>query len=312
MKKIVNLSGGLGNQLFQIAGAISVFKNADFTTEWSIGITNVNASGNPEVFDYNFPNSIRMLPKKQPTRLQRKLAHLILRRSSSRKIFPGKFTMRIITTLLSLNLTSYLKSFVKILYPANLDANLVISNARRSEYLIGFFHSDLWISSVANELLLDDIKPKSIEPYVVELQKLSQIKNPVIVHMRLGDYEKEESFGILPSRYYEKALDILDELGFSDEIWIFTNDIDKAKLIFPKKYEFRANWIPNFSDSSVQVLEAMRLGSAYVIGNSTFSWWAAKLAKNKAAKVIAPNPWFKSAPTHKDLLPQNWITIDPW
>jgi hypothetical protein len=147
---------------------------------------------------------------------------------------------------------------------------------------------------------------------VIELQELAKKKNPIVVHIRLGDYEKEKKFGILPTRYYEEALRMLQDLGFEQEIWIFTNDEKKAKDIFPGTFLYRAKWIPNFSNSSVQVLEAMRLGSAYVIGNSTFSWWAAKLAKDKSAKIVAPNPWFMAAATHSELLPENWLTIDPW
>jgi hypothetical protein len=312
MKKIVSLSGGLGNQLFQLAGATSVFETTDFAVEWSIGITNVNADGNPEVFDYQIPTSIQMLPKKNPTKLQRKLAHLILRRSSSRKVFPGSLATSLISSLLTFRLIPYLRTFTKIIFPKNLDANFVKSEKERPEYLIGFFHSDVWSRSISFNAILENFEPRIIDPYVAEMRILAEVKKPIIVHIRLGDYEKEEKFGILPSRYYEEALDRLSELGFNSEIWIFTNDLAKAVDIFPKKFASRTNWIPNFSNSSVQVLEAMRLGTAYVIGNSTFSWWAAKLARDNTAKVVAPGPWFKSAPTHLDLLPKNWITINPW
>lgn len=168
------------------------------------------------------------------------------------------------------------------------------------------------MKSESSNFLLEDLKPKVLDPYVSELQKLADVKKPVVVHIRLGDYEKEEKFGILPTNYYKEALELLFELGFNNEIWIFTNDLERAKKIFPSGFESRAHWIPDFSTSSVQVLEAMRLGSAYVIGNSTFSWWAAKLAMNKSSKVVAPYPWFRSAATHRDLLPSNWLTIDPW
>jgi hypothetical protein len=312
MKKFVSLSGGLGNQLFQLAGAVSVYETTDFAVEWSIGITNVNVDGNPEVFDYQIPTSIHLLPKKNPTILQRKLAHLILRRSSSRKVFPGDLATTLISSLLALSLIQYLRTFTRIIFPKNLDANSVESETDQPEFLIGFFHSDVWSRSISIKAILENIEPKVIDPYVAEMRALADLKKPIVVHIRLGDYEKEEKFGILPSRYYEEALDRLSELGFNSEIWIFTNDLVKAVDIFPKKFVSRTKWIPNFSNSSVQVLEAMRLGSAYVIGNSTFSWWAAKLARDKAAKVVAPGPWFKSAPTHLDLLPKNWITINPW
>lgn len=312
MTKFVSLSGGLGNQLFQLAGASTVFQNANFTVEWSLGITNLNKNGDPEVFDYQLPESILLLPKKRSSRLQRRLVHTILRRSSSKKLHPKNSVMWLVSKLVKYHLAGYLQSFAEIIFPKNLDANFVVSRKSRSEFLVGFFHSDRWVSSLANNLLIDNLNPKVLDNYVVELKKLAVKVKPIILHIRLGDYEKENNFGILPTRYYEEALEKLAHLGFEEEIWIFTNDLDKAKEIFPAKFEHRAKWIPDFSDSSVQVLEAMRLGSAYVIGNSTFSWWAAKLARDKSAQVVAPSPWFRSAATHLELLPANWLTIDPW
>ena len=312
MKKFVSLSGGLGNQLFQLAGASTVYQNTNFTVEWSLGITNLNKNGDPEVFDYQLPESILLLPKNTPSKLQRKLVHTILRRSSSKKVHPNNYVMLAISKLAKYRLGGYLQTFAEVIYPISLNANSVHSKKNRSECLIGFFHSNRWVSSLATNLLLDNLNPKVLEDYVVELQKLAVKVKPVILHIRLGDYEKEKNFGILPTRYYEEALEKLAHFGFEQEIWIFTNDLDKAKEIFPAKFEHRAKWIPDFSDSSVQVLEAMRLGCAYVIGNSTFSWWAAKLARDKSAQVVAPSPWFRSAATHFELLPANWLTIDPW
>lgn len=289
-----------------------MFKHTNFIVDWSLGITNLNKNGVPEVFDYQLPKSILSLPKRAPSKIQRKLVHILLRRSSSRKLYPKKSIMWIISTPLRFLLFNYLGVFAKILFPASLDADSVRSKEGRSEYLIGFFHSNRWVSSPSSKQLLEDLEPKVIEPYVTKLQKMAEIKKPIVLHMRLGDYEKEEKFGLLPTRYYSEGLELLKNLGFSGEIWIFTNDLEKAKTIFPSSFESRAVWIPDFSESSVQVLEAMRLGSAYVIGNSTFSWWAASLARDKAARVVAPNPWFRSAATHHGLLPTNWLTIDPW
>jgi hypothetical protein len=310
--KFLSLSGGLGNQLFQLAGASSVFGHTNFTVEWSLGITNLNKDGDPEVFDYQIPASISLFPSKKPTKLQRKLVHLILRRSSSPKLHPKFFIIWIVSKILKLSLVPYLRAFAEVVFPENLGANFVPSKKNRSEYLIGFFHSNLWLNSTSNKLIIDNLEPKVIDGYVVELKKQAAIEKPIVLHMRLGDYEKEEKFGILPTGYYQDALELLSNIGFNGKIWIFTNDVEKSKEIFPKNFTSRASWIPNFSDSSVQVLEAMRLGSAYVIGNSTFSWWSAKLARDKSAIVVAPTPWFKCAATHPDLLPENWITINPW
>ncbi len=52
-----------------------------------------------------------------------------------------------------------------------------------------------------------------------------------------------------------------------------------------------------------------------VIGNSTYSWWAAWLNKNQNKKVYSPHykQWFGTSYSNldtKDLIPVNWIQTE--
>jgi hypothetical protein len=49
-----------------------------------------------------------------------------------------------------------------------------------------------------------------------------------------------------------------------------------------------------------------------VIGNSTFSWWAAYLNENQT-NIVAPRKWFKGREDPSELMPPHWkLTESIW
>jgi len=53
----------------------------------------------------------------------------------------------------------------------------------------------------------------------------------------------------------------------------------------------------------------MRLGTGYVLSNSTFGWWAAYLARMEPKVVVVPDPWFKKIDEPLGLIPIGWTRI---
>jgi hypothetical protein len=54
----------------------------------------------------------------------------------------------------------------------------------------------------------------------------------------------------------------------------------------------------------------MRQGDAYIIGNSTYSWWAATLSHKEPKMVIAPSPWFAEMDEPRFLVPPEWQRVE--
>jgi GR25 family glycosyltransferase involved in LPS biosynthesis len=69
--------------------------------------------------------------------------------------------------------------------------------------------------------------------------------------------------------------------------------------------------------SDLEELYVMSLCDHFIIGSSSYSWWAAWLSKNKDKIVIVPEKWFKNilyngtplCDQEKDLCPKSWIRL---
>jgi len=124
------------------------------------------------------------------------------------------------------------------------------------------------------------------------------------IHIRRGDYVTvgDDYHTNLSYDYYQQAMAIVNTKRYM----IFSDDIEwcKTKFIGPQ-YTFVCGNSPAID------LAIMSACSHNIIANSSFSWWAAWLNKNKNKKIIAPHRWFGPKLPHdtKDLIPENWIKI---
>lgn len=135
-------------------------------------------------------------------------------------------------------------------------------------------------------------------------------KTILVIHLRLGDYLNEEKFGIPSSNYYKSAFNKILSTVLIDECWVFSNDIETAKGYLQDIPRISLKWFYSVGANDAHLLMAMTQGDHFVIGNSTFSWWAANLAKNPTKIIVAPEPWFKGLPEPSGLIPPSWWRID--
>jgi len=184
------------------------------------------------------------------------------------------------------------------------------SKMDEGQYLIGYFQTFKLASKPEVFTRLYELEPAGYNKLMEN--QISKIRSRfvVILHIRLGDYLQEEDFGIPDTSYYRAAIEKILIIQSEIEIWIFSNDLNRAKSILPREfldiyYYFDA---PNFN--AAETLQIMRYGSAYIIGNSTFSWWAAFLSKSNKPTIIAPSPWFMNIKEPNELCPEDWIRID--
>lgn len=308
-KKIVaHLTGGLGNQLFQLAAAISI--NADeLEFETSLGKPRCNGDSVPDLFAFKLPLKYTLVEaSSRLTGLSRKACGFALRSSvAPRRIEKLGVFSKSIEMGLSLILFLRTKTLYKITRGSGVGFySLSVSNL--SQYLVGYFQSYKYAEK--NSPLLKKLEPVVIGQQLIELIDHSKKEKPLVVHFRLGDYLQESTFGIPGHQYYINALNESWKTRRYEAIWVFSDDIPSAKKMFPSEFVKYVRWISEVDGSPAATLQAMRYGHGYIIANSTFSWWGAYLSFIEHAPVIAPMPWFQGMDTPKDLIPAHWQSRD--
>jgi hypothetical protein len=306
-KTYVALTGGLGNQLFQYAAGRSIAKGGPVYLLTCLGIPRSSKAG-PDIFEFDLGPNIVILPCTHKHVLSKKAFNLLMSLTVGRRRWISKISIfrGLVTGIASLVFNFELRINAKIL-PANGIGFSSVLETRRNLFPIGYFQSFKFVSPEVRAVGRLEVSLLSQSDEIDRLRIEAKAKNPLVVHVRLGDYKSESSFGILNSEYYSSAIDTQMKDGNIKEIWLFSDEPTLAISRIPKKFIPLTKVMHLEGFSSAQVLEVMRFGYSYVIANSTFSWWGAFLSYKTDSKVIAPARWFRTTAEPLDLIPDSWV-----
>ena len=308
MTTLVMLTGGLGNQLFQFKAGLCMSPDDVLILDSSLGVPALNSDGKPEIFSFDLPLTQVYRSKKRWRWIVSRLMGVQLRDAKATK---HRFTLMIFQQcarlIAPLVLSIYFRKWVKVINSQHSSFNDKSKHISENKFLLGYFQSYNWNSEVVSRVL-KSLKLSESSELVNDYIELAKKERPLIVHLRLGDYKNESNFGILSPEYYESAvLDLMATKNYG-RLWIFSDEPVLAQKILPHSVTTGARWIPEIEGSAAKTLEVMRHGMGYVIGNSTFSWWAAYISHADSPVVIAPEPWFVNLSTPQDLIPLQWQT----
>lgn len=299
---IASLTGGLGNQLFILAEAMSHSSEEIIITP-CLGKPR-RTNGIPDLLHFNLPKEIKYKWESDASWLVRKSAGFVLRKGIEKRSLE-KFDL--VNTGLDLLAKLIISTHFSKLLTLNVaeDIGFSIKKSAKSEILIGYFqhHLNLEIPDLFNKLM--EIRPIHFsEALNLKIQE-ANLRKPIFVHYRLADYLLEENFGTPSLEYYESSL---ESLAAKDrEIWVFSDQVALAKERFPKKFIKTTKFIEDLEFNPAQTMHLFRFGYDYVIANSSFSWWGASLRVNREAMVVVPDPWFKGIKDPNLLFPSSWI-----
>jgi len=303
----IALTGGLGNQLFQLAAALSVSNHNVVYLETSIGRPRLNRNGEPELKSFNLPIGVELLNSRNSNWLLRKSSGFMLRNGvKPRSLEKSRFASTVLRTCWLLIVRLFFKRRITPVAGQGVGF-FEMRKVRGNVLLYGYFQSFRWADSVHDQLMA--LTPNFGVPEISKYKELAAVEKPLVVHIRLGDYKNEPSFGLASKSYYELAVKKHWESRAFNKIWVFSDEPNLAASYFPQELLPHLRWIPEILGSAALTLEVMRLGCGYVIGNSTYSWWGAYLSHNQNPPIIAPIPWFRDLDDPIDLVPPDWDRI---
>lgn len=192
------------------------------------------------------------------------------------------------------------------------DNNLL--DVKDENYIIGYFQCEKYFKNIRNILLKEFIIKQEPSNYTKEIkQKIKKSQNSCSLHIRRGDFLNEKNsniHGVCTLEYYENAIKYLEKEEKAINYFIFSDDIewvkDNLKLENATYIESEEKRIPH------EDIYLMSLCMHNIIANSSFSWWGAWLNENINKIVIGPKTWFIDKNINNqsnDILCENWIRI---
>lgn len=304
----VILNGGLGNQLFQTAAVLYQSEGKEVMLDQNLGRPRLNDEDQADIAGLLSNSRIKLVPRKPPGTIMRKMSTLAIRESA--KTREGVFAIWTVEILASVLFSLFHLSPVRVRINNGIGYDKVFEK-KSSALQIGYFQTYEWASRPDVFETLMQLKPLQ---YSKELQKFAdagKTSKRLCVHVRLTDYRLENSFGIPSFKYYKEAIGLAIESSNFDRITLFSDEPNSALQFIPTSYRRLVEIVPDFPGGVVETFEAMRLCDGYVIGNSTFGWWAAFLSRTKFSIVVAPSVWFRTGPSPVRLIPKHWKRLDP-
>lgn len=272
---IVDLMGGLGNQLFQISFANYLKNNG------------VDVFLNEEWFHKDKQHNL--LSKRK---LIFDLNHFDLK-TTSRKI---DLNFKLLERVYDISILKQILN--KKIFQHFTGHSFSLNDIKKYNKFWGYWHNFVFIENQKVYLNNSLIKSKLYS------ENLQDNSGKTLIHIRKADYKIINE--VLPKTYYLKSLDIIKNSGGfnSYDIFIDEENYDEQDKIFKNA----SNVFCDLNEDPIITFSKMMNYSNYILANSTFSLFPAFLSENNDSKILYPEPWFVQD-IYNPPVKSNWIPV---
>lgn len=135
----------------------------------------------------------------------------------------------------------------------------------------------------------------------------------VCISVRRGNYLNptvKKLLYVCNERYFYDSIESMCKLLDRPKFIVFTDDVTwvRENMQLESKYPEYDFLYERGCDTVEEKIRMMSMCNNFIISNSTFSWWAQFLSKNKEKIVIAPDKWFVDG-RRIGLYMDNWTIV---
>ncbi len=285
---LIQLSGGLGNQMFQYAFAKTLqlsHKNYEVCLDTS-----------------DFENGYRKFA------LHHFNITLPLITTDEKKRFLQQKTF--FNKIIDKFLPYYKRFYVEEKY-YHFDVNLL--KVSKNCFIKGYFQSEKYFKTYEADIRKEfhfKENPKGRNEQMLEI--IRSTPNAVSIHIRRGDFVNHPLHALQDKDFPMKAIAMIKSKIDNFHLFVFSNDMPWVQQNLNFDIPFTIVDINN-EENGFEDLRLMSSCKHHIIANSSFSWWGAWLNPNPNKIVIAPKKWVNSQAEYyknlEDIIPQNWIKI---
>ena len=187
-------------------------------------------------------------------------------------------------------------------------------------YVEGYYESEKYFANYKSDLLKEFSfkNPVSCNKSYLNLINNSnsvsiafrrnRYSEPFSDNKNLSKIKKSNDFDIEQSKYVLNAIDYFNNKIDKPNFFVFSDDFANISKLIPKSKniflinEFNKNKI-------VEDFYLMGKCKHFIVGPTTFHWWAAWLSKNNNKICLRPKLPFLNPSGNSDFWPSSWITI---
>lgn len=181
-------------------------------------------------------------------------------------------------------------------------------------YLKGYWQSEKYFSDI-KDIIRQEFSFKAAQAKTnAEISESIRNTESVSIHFRRADYVNNpitnEYHGLCDISYYKTAIELILEKVSNPCFFVFSDEPEWVKENF--SINFPTTIVTH--NGSLHAHEDLRLMTQCkhnIIANSSFSWWGAWLNQNPDKIVTAPAKWYQAKVEFNmdDVVPQEWIVI---